>query len=311
MLRPAIPLLLAVTALAGAATAQAQDRYGPPREAHALRMATAPAPLPLRTLSWAGKVEPRQPAAAEPAGGAAAAARRPAPTGRFPGVGGYAAPALIASVPAPPAAATLPQAAPQPAPLAFPPLNAAPSAPYAGPYAPAPPRAGVGAVSAPIYAPAPTSAPLRTVSAASAPLSADPLPAPTAGRYGYVGPGRSAPPATAPASEPAASGSAAAPSPVRTAAADGAAMPGPPRPPAYARAYVQPAGPAQPPFEGARRYSVHRQYGLEPDPVAVPPQFFAPGADMSAPETAPAMARMGPAASKAAVNAARMQANGG
>ena len=32
-----------------------------------------------------------------------------------------------------------------------------------------------------------------------------------------------------------------------------------------------------------RFYSVHRQYGLQPDPPPIPPQFFAATADLSEP----------------------------
>lgn len=313
MLRPAIPLLLAVMAVAGGVRAQAQDRYGPSRRAvaPALRTATAPAPLALRTLSWAGKVEPHQAAPAAPAPTYAdAGPPRPTPTGRYPGLAAYRTPSAPASTPT---VASAPAAALQSAPVSLPPApiyaapapSPLPSRPYAGPYAPAPPRAGVGAASLPMATPTPR--PTVVQAAAPAPRT-DALPPPVAGRYGYVGPGRtatpqpSAPPIAAPA--PAAA-------PVQTASTSpDASLPGPPRPPAYARAYVQPAAGATPAFDGARRYSVHRQYGLEPDPVPVPPQFFTPAADMSAPETEPAIARVGPAASKAAVNAARLQATG-
>lgn len=38
--------------------------------------------------------------------------------------------------------------------------------------------------------------------------------------------------------------------------------------------------------DGARRYSVHREFGQEPDPIPIPPQFFGATADLTQPETA-------------------------
>ena len=172
-----------------------------------------------------------------------------------------------------------------------------------------------------------TAAPTRTAqTAAVAPVA---LPPPVMGRYGYVGPGRDAPGGDAsgragPAASyaPPVAPQPVAPQPAATIAPSDAASPtglGPPRPPAYARAYVMPAQAQAAPATGARpdpaaaaaaalragdggrRYSVHREYGMEPDPVPVPPQFFGATADLSTPETAPAALR-----TKAVVNAARL-----
>ena len=103
-----------------------------------------------------------------------------------------------------------------------------------------------------------------------------------------------------------------------------------PQPPAYARAYVgepraaaalpTPYAPAYPSagagaptapgvaghVSTARLYSVHREYGLQPDPAPVPPQFFGPTADLSTPETPdPALLnRRNSAATRAATTAA-------
>jgi hypothetical protein len=44
--------------------------------------------------------------------------------------------------------------------------------------------------------------------------------------------------------------------------------------------------PAQPTASAARHYSVHREYGAEPDPIPLPPQFFGATADLTQPETA-------------------------
>lgn len=59
----------------------------------------------------------------------------------------------------------------------------------------------------------------------------------------------------------------------------------------------------------ARLYSVHREYGMQPDPAPIPPQFFAQTADLSAPATAdPVPNRAANAATRNAVNAARLAA---
>lgn len=75
--------------------------------------------------------------------------------------------------------------------------------------------------------------------------------------------------------------------------------PGPPRPAAYAQTAAQPAAqatpqssaPAKAPSAQAAQndehvhfYSLHRQYGLQPDPAPIPPQFFSSStADLSQP----------------------------
>lgn len=62
----------------------------------------------------------------------------------------------------------------------------------------------------------------------------------------------------------------------------------------------QPAGPG-----GARYYSVHRDYGLSPDPIPLPPEAFGPTADLTQPELSDApTARKG--ASKGEVNGDRL-----
>ncbi len=38
---------------------------------------------------------------------------------------------------------------------------------------------------------------------------------------------------------------------------------------------------------GPRFYSLHKEYGIQPDPIPLPPQFFGPTADLSAPATDP------------------------
>jgi hypothetical protein len=65
-----------------------------------------------------------------------------------------------------------------------------------------------------------------------------------------------------------------------------AAETGPSPPPPPARRAAARAG-------GPRFYSVHRDYGLEPDPIPLAPQVFGPTADLSAPALAPAAPRPG------------------
>ncbi len=297
MVRPALPLLAAAAALAAASVAHAQagDRYGPARGAPALRGASpatsppmllassAPPPAPaLRRLSWPGKTELRT--GVEPVDHAPPArpsAWRPEAMTR---------PVGPASVP--PALST---AAPRPTPAtdrrAYPGVaGRQPGPAAAGPWTPAGPAAAPPAPRAQAFASAPPPAPQLE-------------PAPALGRYGYVGPGRDG--AAVVTAEPAAR------APAPAAAGGPADALGPPRPPAYARGYVM--GPGAGPGEGARRYSVHREYGEEPDPVVVSPpaQFFGRTPDMSAPETEPAVARQGGVTSRSAVNAARLAASGG
>jgi hypothetical protein len=55
-----------------------------------------------------------------------------------------------------------------------------------------------------------------------------------------------------------------------------------------AQAQNQPQG--QP--GGPRFYSLHRDYGIQPDAIPIPPQFFGPTADLSAPPADPAVKRV-------------------
>ncbi len=50
---------------------------------------------------------------------------------------------------------------------------------------------------------------------------------------------------------------------------------------------------------GARHYSVHRDYGIAPDPIPLPPQFFGATADLSQPATSDPIRRATTAAGKA------------
>ena len=52
-----------------------------------------------------------------------------------------------------------------------------------------------------------------------------------------------------------------------------------------APASASPTLPGPPVSGGSRLYSVHREFGMTPDPAPIPPQFFANTADLSAPET--------------------------
>jgi hypothetical protein len=56
------------------------------------------------------------------------------------------------------------------------------------------------------------------------------------------------------------------------------------RQPAYAQAQQTPSGP--------HFYSVHRDYGIQPDAIPIPPQFFGPTADLSAPPSDPTLRRV-------------------
>lgn len=42
---------------------------------------------------------------------------------------------------------------------------------------------------------------------------------------------------------------------------------------------------------GPRFYSLHRDYGIEPDALPIPPQFFGPTADLSTPPADPSLQR--------------------
>jgi hypothetical protein len=101
---------------------------------------------------------------------------------------------------------------------------------------------------------------------------------------------------------------------------DAAAAPAQP-PYGYAQAAYAPAAPsaAATPAQtvgdsapSSRRYSVHRDYGMAPDPAPIPPQFFAVTADLSAPETPEVEPRpmvANPTAARATQNAARLAAS--
>jgi hypothetical protein len=65
-------------------------------------------------------------------------------------------------------------------------------------------------------------------------------------------------------------------------------MPPPSQRPAYQQAADQ--RPTQQPG-GPRFYSVHRDYGIQPDAIPIPPQFFGATADLSAPSTDPLVKR--------------------
>ena len=85
---------------------------------------------------------------------------------------------------------------------------------------------------------------------------------------------------------------------------------GPSIPAAAASAYTSQPGA---PTSTARLYSVHRDFGMTPDPAPIPPQFFAATADLSAPETPEVAPRAtataaGAAAARAAQNTARLAA---
>jgi len=43
---------------------------------------------------------------------------------------------------------------------------------------------------------------------------------------------------------------------------------------------------------GPHFYSLHREYGIEPDPIPIPPKFFGPTADLSAPPPDPVLKRV-------------------
>ena len=43
---------------------------------------------------------------------------------------------------------------------------------------------------------------------------------------------------------------------------------------------------------GPHFYSLHREYGIEPDPIPIPPRFFGPTADLSAPPPDPVLKRV-------------------
>lgn len=73
-------------------------------------------------------------------------------------------------------------------------------------------------------------------------------------------------------------------------------------PPPPAAASAQPVRTAAATGQGPRLYSLHRDYGMQPDPIPLAPQFFGPTADLSAPET-PEVGHRARTAAGALVNA--------
>ena len=161
--------------------------------------------------------------------------------------------------------------APLPAPTAQPYAQSYPQSARAAPSLRATPSYPAPRYAAPSYA-APVAAPQIQVDTVS-PRFAAPIPSPAAPQLPYFAaptPG-APPPATTSLSGPLAS-----------------------------------AAPA-PAVQHARLYSVHRAYGMQPDPAPIPPQFFAQTADLSEPATAePIPSRAANAATRNAVNAARL-----
>lgn len=305
--------LLLAAGLATSAGAQTADRYGyappeaqtPMRPALAARATAAPTaapPLrpialqpgaapPLRMLSWPGKGVSTTPPALRPAPGMASAQVAPAAAS--------SPPVRIASV------------APRPRPTPAPPRQAAPAA--------APPRtaAAFAAVPADIAPPS-----RRTIAPAPTRATFASAPADPVQGYGAAGPpGPSAlPPPNRPWYQryPEAAVAQAPPPGSGVGASLTPGTPAAPPPAAPLGAYAAPAAGAAPVRSasltpatgGARYYSVHKPYGYTPDPAPIPPQFFGPTADLSAPETAePARATLtaNAVSARAAVNAARLQ----
>lgn len=239
-------------AWASAAYAQVPDRYGPTAPAYETATAPMPAPAalagaPLRMLSWPGKVTPAP--AAMPPPQDQAPALRPVAAFAPPRPWTAAAPRSQASfaavAPAPPA---YPQARYVPPASETPPPSAAAGTPHYGL----------------VQAFAPLSRPTQT---AAAPTLYDDAPAPQARTQSLrasVDADRVQPPST-------------------------------PLAPSIKTASIAPADPAHPGWAPPRRpwsqagdqsvrfYSLHRQYGVPPDPAPIPPQFFAATADLSAP----------------------------
>lgn len=300
-------IVIATAALAGAAIASAAvaltphrahaqtlDRYGGSTAAYA-PSAAAPAPYPQPAYAAAATQPAPYPAAAYASGpytpasyapqSAAVAGLRmltwpgkdapvaPPPPGWAPPAQAYApairfAPAPPAS-PYVPAAATLPSSGGvQPPTTVLRPVQVQPAGPTGAP--------GVyGLVSAAARTPAPTSI------YSDAPAAAPPGPSAQA-RFQGEGPGRAAQQAA---------------------------------PRAQVAAQAQPLTPGQmadrlpPPDQTrSRLYSLHREYGMTPDPAPIPPVFFGATADLSAPETPDVPPHTGATASKAAQNAARLAA---
>ena len=308
----ALLLALPALAVAGAASGQTADRYGyAPADAQTPMRLAAPraaparaAPQPRATYAPATPLARVAVAPAAPLAPTAAAPAAAAPALRtlsWPGKrAAQAAELRAASVP------VAPVAAPRPMPFAPAtyPVRRAASAP--GAYvAPAPRAAAPAPVAAPVSAPAPAATGAgaarlppprrpwteRWPSAAASTATAPSATAPAAADG--VGPSLvPAPPAVRPA-----------PTPLADYAAPAAG--------AGASAPVRTASAAPAAHTTARYYSLHKQYGHAPDPDPIPPQFFAPGPDLTAPETPePARATLtaNAQASKAAVNQSRLAA---
>ncbi len=287
-------------------TTGAPDRYGyaPPdaqvtmarlrgRETAAAPAFSAAASPTLRLLSWPGKATPALRADAAPAEPAPASAPVLRPARAAAAV--RRAPVRVAS--APPAPVWTPRRRAPAQASASAPIGYAPARRFTVPVPSAPPQG---------YATAAISAPGMTPSVpAAAPAGVGVLPPPVRPWYQRwpeaASPGPSAFSGVGPSLAPAPP---AAPPPAAAAPVAVFSAPRPAAAPAVRTAALAPAGGT------ARYYSLHKPYGHGPDPAPIPPQFFGPTADLSAPETPePARATLTASASsaRAAVNAARLQ----
>lgn len=245
--RPSVQAPVAIPVSAAAAGLRG------PLALNAPRPFAGPRPLAGRALSWAGKSEPVAPVAG-PSPAPEHVAYAPAPVMLQPAPPIPAAPVFQAArtaelQPAPPLpAAPVLKASRK---LAAQPARPLPASIYApAPVAPAP-SATAAPYRAPVIAPAP-----RPVIAAAVPAPRVPSPAPAVAKQAA-----SAKPTPSPAAP-----AAAAPAPPAQVAV---AAP----PPRAAQAYNG---------GGVRHYSVHREFGMAPDPTPIPPQFFTATADLSA-----------------------------
>ncbi len=315
-MRRAFVLLLA--AAASPAAAQTPDRYG-----YAPPAAQLPMRQPVRTPALRAEL-----AAPTPAQRVQAAAPRLRMLS-WPGKG-VAEQASVLRASAPVAATTLrPAPAVRPTRSFTPPVAPSTAAPRATAWTPRTrwtAGAPVASVLTPAVAPSPTAgvgpAPRPTFIAPPGLIAQSPVapPAPVVARAALQGAAALGPPQT-PWYErwPDA---AAAPDPTVHAGVGASLAPGTPSappstapltgyaPPPTGAAPVRTASAAPMPRSTAKYYSVHTAYGHAPDPAPIPPQFFGPTADLSAPETPePARATLtaNPTAAKAAVNAARLQ----
>ena len=280
MSRTSVPAALALGAafLAPAVHASAQaDRYGPAMSAPApyaepamaggyAGPASVPAAVRGRMLDWPGKTAtqvaapaPRYagrtyaPPQAYAAHGYVAASR-----GRYAG-GGASAPAPSTMTAAPAAGAYRPATAAYRVPSGYPVATAVPA--YASLAAPSyrrPPSSESGEPPASAGGWRPVFAPPAAPAEAPPALAGAPQPAPTS----IYTPASATPAAAAPS----------------TAESRAAALP-PPRGYLAPRAGSDTADASQ----GVRFYSVHRPFGIQPDPAPIPPQFFAATADLSEP----------------------------